>query len=107
MLRFRLEYQFDSTGVLVPVLSADSKADGVFLLLYFAYLTGGTARTALCVSVLDLARDGLREQGLGAEAYLEPLYRRAETLCSPARHMVEQLESGIPLNDLILKYAAL
>ena len=63
--------------------------------------------TALCVSVLDLARDGLREQGLGAEAYLEPLYRRAETLCSPARHMVEQLESGIPLNDLILKYAAL
>ena len=63
--------------------------------------------TALCVSVLDLAKDGLQGQGLGAEPYLEPLYRRAETLCSPARYMVEQLEAGAALNALILQYADL
>ncbi|MBQ9269520.1 MAG: glutamylcysteine synthetase [Oscillospiraceae bacterium] len=63
--------------------------------------------TILCRSVLDLAKDGLREQGLGVEPYLEPLYHRAETLCSPARYMVEQLEAGAALNELILQYADL
>ena len=63
--------------------------------------------TVLCRSVLDLAKRGLREQGLGAEPYLEPLYRRAETLRAPARYMVEHLEAGTALEDLILQYAAL
>jgi gamma-glutamylcysteine synthetase len=59
----------------------------------------------LCTQVLDLAHQGLQEQGLGAEVYLEPLYQRAETLTSPARHMVDQLEQGTPMAQLVLEYA--
>jgi gamma-glutamylcysteine synthetase len=58
----------------------------------------------LCIQVLDLAAQGLKEQHLGAEQFLEPLYERAEKLQSPARYMVEQLEQGRPMEELIRQY---
>lgn len=61
----------------------------------------------LCHDVLRLAESGLREQGLGAERYLQPLFQRAETLVSPARYMLEQRESGKPMEALIREYASL
>lgn len=60
---------------------------------------------ALCLQVLDLARAGLEELGQGDEHYLEPLYTRAQTLCSPARSMIEALENGAPLRELIERYS--
>jgi gamma-glutamylcysteine synthetase len=59
----------------------------------------------LCIQVLDLAAEGLKAQKLGGEQFLAPLYRRAENLMSPARQMVEQLEQGTPMTDIVLDYS--
>jgi hypothetical protein len=53
-----------------------------------------------------MAGEGLKAQNLGAEKYLAPLYLRAEALMSPARYMVEQLEQGCPMEELIRAYSA-
>lgn len=63
--------------------------------------------SALCRDVLDLARAGLEQRGLGEERYLEPLFERARTLTSPGRAMANALEAGVPLRQLIERYAAL
>lgn len=61
--------------------------------------------TRLCLAVLDLAGEGLKKLGQGDERFLEPLYRRAETLTSPARHLVDELEKGVPMRELVLEFA--
>lgn len=63
------------------------------------------ALRALCLQVLDLAHDGLVELGGGDERYLQPLYERARTLCSPARSMIQALENGTPVRELIERYS--
>ncbi|MGN0037892.1 MAG: hypothetical protein ACI36Y_01975 [Coriobacteriales bacterium] len=65
------------------------------------------ALRTLCVEVLELARSGLQERGLGEERFLDPLFERAESLCSPARALVEGLEQGRPIEAFIEEYAAL
>ena len=59
----------------------------------------------LLISVVSLAGDGLRERGFGEESLIEPVYRRAETLISPARHMHEEISRGVRMSDLIYEYA--
>lgn len=59
----------------------------------------------LCLAVVDLASDGLASMGNGEERYLAPLYKRAETLTSPARAMVEALEGGTPMREMIERYS--
>lgn len=59
----------------------------------------------LCLRVLDLARDGLVSLQNGDEHYLEPLYQRAQTLHSPARTMIEELETGVSLRSMIERYS--
>ena len=61
---------------------------------------------ALCLAVLDLAKENLVRRGLGEEKYLEPLYQRAETLTSPGRAMAEALEQGVSRSELAKRYAA-
>ena len=61
----------------------------------------------LCIQVLNLAEQGLKRQGTGAEEFLTALYGRAEKLESPARYMVEQLEQGRPMEELVLAYGSL
>lgn len=61
----------------------------------------------LCYDVLDLAEKGLKRQNTGAEGYLQPLYKRAERLTSPARYMVEQLEQGKHMCELALEFGEL
>ncbi len=61
----------------------------------------------LCKQVLDLSAQGLKRQNTQAEDYLTPLYERAEALTSPGRYMVEQLEKGIPMEELALEFGAL
>lgn len=63
------------------------------------------ALRGLCLAVLDLASDGLKSLGSGDERYLAPLYQRAETLTSPARAMVEALEAGTPMREMIERYS--
>lgn len=61
----------------------------------------------LATSVLLLARQGLAERGYAEEKYLDPLFRRAAALTSPARNMLRQLEQGVTLPDLVEQYARL
>lgn len=62
---------------------------------------------SLTERVLNLARDGLRMRGLGEEALLAPLYERLHKRTNPAKYMLEQLEQGTPLEDIILAYGKL
>lgn len=57
--------------------------------------------------VLDLAKEGLAERGYGEEEFLAPLYRRADTLSSPAREMENGLHAGKSVEDYIAAYASL
>ena len=58
-------------------------------------------------TILDICKDGLRSRGKGEEHFLDPLYERAERLSNPALDMVEALESGTRMNELIERYARL
>jgi gamma-glutamylcysteine synthetase len=59
----------------------------------------------LLKQVLDLAKAGLSERGLGEERYLEPLYERAETLKNPALRLIERTEAGEDVAEIIKDYA--
>lgn len=61
----------------------------------------------LIIKVLELARNGLQKRGFGEETFLEPLYRRAECLLSPAREMAEGLRAGKSMEDYIEEYGRL
>lgn len=61
----------------------------------------------LIIKVLKLARNGLQKRGFGEETFLEPLYRRAECLLSPAREMAEGLRAGKSMEDYIEEYGRL
>ena len=57
------------------------------------------------LKILELARDGLSERGYQEESFLEPLFRRAETLLSPAREMLAGLEKGDQIEFWIDQYS--
>lgn len=63
------------------------------------------ALRSLCVGVLELAQEGLKDRGLGEEKYLEPLYDRARTLVSPGRNYVEEKERGRSVAELVREYS--
>lgn len=65
------------------------------------------ALSGLILEVLDIARDGLKKRGYDEEKFLDPLYIRAKSLCSPARYLTEGLESGVPIESFIEEYARL
>ena len=50
---------------------------------------------------------GLADRGRDEAHFLEPLYRRAETLISPAAALKSALENGGSLEDFITTYAEL
>lgn len=57
------------------------------------------------VQILDLAREGLELRGRGEEDLLSPLDKRAQTLTSPAREMLQRLRSGETMREIVLDYA--
>ncbi len=59
----------------------------------------------LCLKVVELSAEGLRERGEGEEVFISGLMERADRLRSPALDMVEGLEAGDSLEDWIIKYA--
>lgn len=62
---------------------------------------------ALVRNILDLCREGLKDRGLGEEAYLEPLYKRTENRTNPAKEMLCRLQNGESMETIIKRFAKL
>ena len=58
----------------------------------------------LTEKVLDLAKDGLIERGLGEEVFLQPLYDNVNNRSNPGKRILELLKSGMDLEDIIKIY---
>lgn len=59
------------------------------------------------VQILDVAKSGLQKRGMKEEVFLEPLYRRAKKLLSPAREMTEGFRAGKSMDEYIEEYGRL
>lgn len=59
------------------------------------------------IRILDIAASGLKDRAKGEEQLLAPLYDRAQRLSSPARKMVEGIESGRNITEFIREYSKL
>ena len=55
--------------------------------------------------IIDLAKEGLQQRRLGEEKFLEPLYERIEKRTNPAKQMLNKLETGKTLEEIIREYA--
>lgn len=63
--------------------------------------------SGLLLRILEIAKTGLQKRGLQEEKFLQPLYRRAEKLLSPAREMSEGIQAGKSMDDYIEEYGRL
>lgn len=61
----------------------------------------------LCRSVIDIAANALKERGLGEERFLQPLYGRVKNRTNPAKSMLERLDRGEAIADIIKDYGEL
>ena len=61
----------------------------------------------LVLSITKLAEAGLLERGLGEEKFLQPVFKRAQQLTSPAAQMKKRLDEGEDLTEIICAYAAI
>lgn len=61
----------------------------------------------LAGKVLDLAKDGLKERGLGEEIFLEPLYKNVDERTNPGKRILVSLEEGRSLEEIIKDYGDL
>ena len=59
---------------------------------------------ALTKKIIDLSYEGLSERKLNEENFLAPLYDRVKLRTNPAKNMLELKNSGVDLQDIILKY---
>ncbi|RAP48487.1 MAG: hypothetical protein BZ135_00700 [Methanosphaera sp. rholeuAM6] len=57
--------------------------------------------------ILDLSKEGLIKRGYGEEIFLKPLYERVKNHSNPARRMLEMLEQGISIDEIIKEYGEL
>lgn len=57
--------------------------------------------------ILDLSWRGLVKRGYGEESFLTPLYGRLENRTNPGKQLLELLEQGESLEDMILAYGKL
>ena len=58
-------------------------------------------------SVLDLAKDGLEERGFGEEIFLNALYENIEDRTNPGKRILDDLEKGKDLEEIIRDYGNL
>ena len=54
--------------------------------------------------IVDLARDGLVERGIGEEVFLKPLYGRIRDHTNPGKHIIESMHNGVKLEKIIKDY---
>lgn len=59
----------------------------------------------LAEKVVAISEKGLKQRGFGEERYLKSLYTRIEERTNPAKKMLEKLESGNDIEDVIAEYA--
>ena len=59
----------------------------------------------LLKKIVDLAADGLKTRGLGEEKYLAPLYDRIARRETPAETMLNALDNGTSMEDIIQQFA--
>lgn len=59
----------------------------------------------LLYRIIDLSAAGLKERGYNEEHFLTPLYHRANHLFSPAKQMIDGINSGVDLEYYIKEYA--
>ena len=59
------------------------------------------------IQILNLAQEGLTERGFEEEAFLAPLFERAEKLINPAKDFLNGLQKGEDLETWIARYAEL
>ena len=58
-------------------------------------------------NILDLSREGLIKRGYGEEKFLDSLYERVEKHYNPASRMLDLLEEGLSIEDIIRNYGQL
>ena len=61
----------------------------------------------LANSILDLAYVGLKERGFGEEIFLNPLYENMEKRTNPGKRLLDSLDDGESLEDIIKEYGDL
>ncbi len=61
----------------------------------------------LCQNVLQIAREGLIDRGLGEEKYLEPLFDRVRKQESPGAYMLRNLSEGAEIEQMIREFGTM
>ncbi|MGZ7049985.1 MAG: hypothetical protein ACXVHO_08260 [Methanobacterium sp.] len=61
----------------------------------------------LLIKILDLASESLKEREKKEEELLKPLYKRAKSLENPAQKLINHLNSGGKIEELIYEYGKL
>lgn len=55
-------------------------------------------------NILDIAKEGLCQRGLGEETFLKPLYNRVKCHTNPGKEMIKSLHDGIKIEKIIKDY---
>ena len=55
-------------------------------------------------NILDIAKEGLCQRGLGEETFLKPLYNRVKCHTNPGKEMIKSLHNGIKIEKIIKDY---
>ena len=58
-------------------------------------------------SIVDLAGEGLGQRGIGEEIFLNPLYERIKNHSNPGKHIIESIQNGVNIEELIRDYGKL
>ena len=58
-------------------------------------------------NIVDLAGEGLGQRGIGEEIFLKPLYERIKNHSNPGKHLIESIQNGVNIEELIRDYGKL
>lgn len=58
-------------------------------------------------SIVDLAGEGLGQRGIGEEIFLKPLYERIKNHSNPGKHIIESIQKGVNIEEIIDDYGKL
>ena len=63
--------------------------------------------SALARNIVDLASDGLRQRGIGEEIFLKPLYERIKNHSNPGKNIIQSVQKGMKIEEIIRDYGKL
>ena len=63
--------------------------------------------SALVRNIVDLASDGLRKRGIGEEIFLKPLYERIKNHSNPGKNIIQSVQKGMKIEEIIRDYGKL